>query len=131
MMQLLDGWLRHKSEMVNFEAAKAICDMRDVTEGELVQAVQQNLQRRIEVDGNRHARAYVSSTLRRTSVGHARRLPHSAMGHGHGAGPTNSGPRGSSGIRTAGRSRGLHDARPTSLSRRTPSGDGAAGVAAR
>jgi coatomer protein complex subunit gamma len=39
MMQLLDGWLRHKSEMVNFEAAKAICDMRDVTEGELVQAV--------------------------------------------------------------------------------------------
>ncbi|KAF2659262.1 coatomer subunit gamma [Lophiostoma macrostomum CBS 122681] len=39
MMQLLDGWLRHKSEMVNFEAAKAITDMRDVTEGELVQAV--------------------------------------------------------------------------------------------
>ncbi|KAF2788621.1 coatomer subunit gamma [Melanomma pulvis-pyrius CBS 109.77] len=39
MMQLLDGWLRHKSEMVNFEAAKAICDMRDVTESELVQAV--------------------------------------------------------------------------------------------
>jgi coatomer protein complex subunit gamma len=38
-MQLLDGWLRHKSEMVNFEAAKAICDMRDVTEAELVQAV--------------------------------------------------------------------------------------------
>jgi coatomer protein complex subunit gamma len=39
MMQLLDGWLRHKSEMVNFEAAKSICDMRDVTEAELVQAV--------------------------------------------------------------------------------------------
>ncbi|KAF2034506.1 Coatomer, gamma subunit [Setomelanomma holmii] len=39
MMQLLDGWLRHKSEMVNFEAAKAICDMREVTDGELVQAV--------------------------------------------------------------------------------------------
>ncbi|KAF2274898.1 coatomer subunit gamma [Westerdykella ornata] len=39
MMQLLDGWLRHKSEMVNFEAAKAICDMRDVTNAELVQAV--------------------------------------------------------------------------------------------
>ncbi|KAL8312934.1 hypothetical protein RB593_007252 [Gaeumannomyces tritici] len=34
MMQLLDGWLRHKSEMVNFEAAKAICDMRDVTDAE-------------------------------------------------------------------------------------------------
>ena len=29
MMQLLDGWLRHKSEMVNFEAAKAIADMRE------------------------------------------------------------------------------------------------------
>ncbi|KAG6011717.1 hypothetical protein E4U43_008156 [Claviceps pusilla] len=39
MMQLLDGWLRHKSEMVNFEAAKAICDMRDVTDSEVSQAV--------------------------------------------------------------------------------------------
>ncbi|PKS12126.1 hypothetical protein jhhlp_001424 [Lomentospora prolificans] len=39
MMQLLDGWLRHKSEMVNFEAAKAICDMRDVTDEEVAQAV--------------------------------------------------------------------------------------------
>ena len=39
MMQLLDGWLRHKSEMVNFEAAKAICDMRDVTDAEVNQAV--------------------------------------------------------------------------------------------
>lgn len=39
MMQLLDGWLRHKAEMVNFEAAKAICDMRDVTDDEVTQAV--------------------------------------------------------------------------------------------
>lgn len=39
MMALLDGWLRHKSEMVNFEAAKAICDMRDVTDAEVTQAV--------------------------------------------------------------------------------------------
>ncbi|KAH0550923.1 hypothetical protein GP486_007710 [Trichoglossum hirsutum] len=39
MMKLLDGWLRHKSEMVNFEAAKAICDVRDVSEAEVVQAV--------------------------------------------------------------------------------------------
>ncbi|KAK0609371.1 adaptin N terminal region-domain-containing protein [Bombardia bombarda] len=39
MMALLDGWLRHKSEMVNFEAAKAICDMRDVTDAEVSQAV--------------------------------------------------------------------------------------------
>lgn len=39
MMALLDGWLRHKSEMVNFEAAKAICDMHDVTDAEVVQAI--------------------------------------------------------------------------------------------
>lgn len=39
MIQFLDGWLRHKSEMVNFEAAKAICDMRDVTDQEVVQAI--------------------------------------------------------------------------------------------
>lgn len=29
MIQLIDGWLSHKSEMVNFEAAKAICEMHD------------------------------------------------------------------------------------------------------
>ncbi|MCJ1474553.1 coatomer subunit gamma [Lambiella insularis] len=39
MLQLLDGWLRHKSEMVNFEAAKAICDMHDITEAEMTQAI--------------------------------------------------------------------------------------------
>lgn len=39
MMQLLDGWLRHKSEMVNFEAAKAICDMHNVTDAEVTQAI--------------------------------------------------------------------------------------------
>ena len=39
MMQLLDGWLRHKSEMVNFEAAKAICDMHDISDSELIQAI--------------------------------------------------------------------------------------------
>lgn len=39
MMFLLDGWLRHKSEMVNFEAAKAICNLRDVTDTEMTQAI--------------------------------------------------------------------------------------------
>ncbi|KAI9846734.1 MAG: coatomer subunit gamma [Thelocarpon superellum] len=39
MAQLLDGWLRHKSEMVNFEAAKAIGDLPDVTDAEISQAV--------------------------------------------------------------------------------------------
>ena len=38
-MQLLDGWLRHKAEMVNFEAAKAICNLRDITDAEMTQAV--------------------------------------------------------------------------------------------
>ncbi|KAL8995546.1 MAG: hypothetical protein Q9169_004748 [Polycauliona sp. 2 TL-2023] len=39
MMQLLDGWLRHKSEMVNFEAAKAICDVDNVSDSEMTQAI--------------------------------------------------------------------------------------------
>ncbi|KIX93090.1 uncharacterized protein Z520_11147 [Fonsecaea multimorphosa CBS 102226] len=39
MMQMLDTWLRHKSEMVNFEAAKAICNMPDVTDAEAAQAI--------------------------------------------------------------------------------------------
>ncbi|KAL4873337.1 hypothetical protein BDV12DRAFT_160865 [Aspergillus spectabilis] len=39
MMQMLDGWLRHKHEMVNFEAAKAICNTRDVSDAEASQAV--------------------------------------------------------------------------------------------
>ena len=39
MMQFLDSWLRHKSEMVNFEAAKAICDMSDVSDAEVIQAI--------------------------------------------------------------------------------------------
>jgi coatomer protein complex subunit gamma len=39
MMQMLDGWLRHKHEMVNFEAAKAICNMRDITDSEASQAI--------------------------------------------------------------------------------------------
>jgi coatomer protein complex subunit gamma len=30
MLTLLDSWLRHKSELVNFEAAKAICHFPDV-----------------------------------------------------------------------------------------------------
>ena len=39
MLQLLDGWLRHKAEMVNFEAAKAICSLHDVTDAEMTQAI--------------------------------------------------------------------------------------------
>jgi len=39
MYQLLDGWLRHKSEMVNFEACKAIAELPDVTDAEVQQAI--------------------------------------------------------------------------------------------
>ena len=39
MLQLLDSWLRHKAEMVNFEAAKAICGLQDVTDAEMTQAI--------------------------------------------------------------------------------------------
>ena len=39
MLQLLDGWLRDKNEMVNFEAAKAICNIHNITEGEITQAI--------------------------------------------------------------------------------------------
>ncbi|CAO1634296.1 unnamed protein product [Sympodiomycopsis kandeliae] len=35
MLELLDNWLRHKSDMVNYEAARAICEMRGVTATEL------------------------------------------------------------------------------------------------
>lgn len=39
MLQLLDGWLRDKSEIVNIEAAKAICDMHDAPDAEVTQAI--------------------------------------------------------------------------------------------
>lgn len=39
MMKLLTQWLNNKVDMVSFEAAKAICEMRDVTDAEVTQAV--------------------------------------------------------------------------------------------
>ena len=39
MMKLLDDWLRDKSEMVNFEAAKAICATPDLTPAESSNAI--------------------------------------------------------------------------------------------
>ncbi|KAK3112117.1 coatomer subunit gamma [Teratosphaeriaceae sp. CCFEE 6253] len=39
MMKLLDDWLRDKSEMVNFEAAKAIASTPDLTDAEAAQAI--------------------------------------------------------------------------------------------
>ncbi|KAI7902633.1 adaptin N terminal region-domain-containing protein [Cokeromyces recurvatus] len=37
--ELLEGFLRHKSDMVNLEAARAICEMKDVTAKELYPAI--------------------------------------------------------------------------------------------
>ncbi|THV06534.1 Coatomer, gamma subunit [Dendrothele bispora CBS 962.96] len=39
MLDLLEGWLRHKSDMVNFEAARAICEMRHVTPAQLTKPI--------------------------------------------------------------------------------------------
>jgi coatomer protein complex subunit gamma len=38
--RLFEQWLRHKSDMVNFEAARAICNMENVTEKEVSPALQ-------------------------------------------------------------------------------------------
>ncbi|EMD42303.1 hypothetical protein CERSUDRAFT_110824 [Gelatoporia subvermispora B] len=35
MLELLEGWLRHKSDMVNLEAARAICEIKNVTPAQL------------------------------------------------------------------------------------------------
>ncbi|KAK1218697.1 coatomer subunit gamma [Marasmius sp. AFHP31] len=39
MLDLLEGWLRHKSDMVNFEAARAICEMKYVTAAQLTKPI--------------------------------------------------------------------------------------------
>ena len=39
MHEFLEGLLRHKSDMVNIEAARAICEMRNVTTAELFRPV--------------------------------------------------------------------------------------------
>lgn len=39
MFELLEGWLRHKSDMVNFEAARAICGMKNVSPQQLSKAI--------------------------------------------------------------------------------------------
>lgn len=37
--ELLEGYLRHKSDMVNLEAARAICEMKDASAKELYPAI--------------------------------------------------------------------------------------------
>jgi coatomer protein complex subunit gamma len=36
---LLEGWLRHKSDMVNYEAARAICEMKNVSSAQLTKPI--------------------------------------------------------------------------------------------
>ncbi|KAK0532698.1 coatomer subunit gamma [Tilletia horrida] len=39
MTALLEDWLRHKSDMVNYEAARALCELRGITSNELSRPV--------------------------------------------------------------------------------------------
>ncbi|CCF51265.1 hypothetical protein NDA11_001790 [Ustilago hordei] len=39
MMELLEGWLRHKSDMVNYEAARVICEMKGVSTQDLYRPI--------------------------------------------------------------------------------------------
>ncbi|KAH9949393.1 coatomer subunit gamma [Amylocystis lapponica] len=39
MFDLLEGWLRHKSDMVNLEAARVICEMKNVTPAQLTRSI--------------------------------------------------------------------------------------------
>ncbi|KAJ3503247.1 hypothetical protein NLJ89_g8517 [Agrocybe chaxingu] len=39
VLELLEGWLRHKSDMVNFEAARVICEMKGVTAAQLTKPI--------------------------------------------------------------------------------------------
>ncbi|KAI0001740.1 adaptin N terminal region-domain-containing protein [Russula vinacea] len=39
MLDLLEQWLRHKSDMVNFEAARAICEMKNITSAQLTKSI--------------------------------------------------------------------------------------------
>ncbi|KAG5340755.1 hypothetical protein C0989_000419 [Termitomyces sp. Mn162] len=39
MLEFIDGWLRHKSDMVNYEAARVICEMKNVSPQQLSKAI--------------------------------------------------------------------------------------------
>ncbi|KAI0783408.1 coatomer subunit gamma [Abortiporus biennis] len=39
MLELIEGWLRHKSDMVNLEAARAICEMKNVNPAQLTKPI--------------------------------------------------------------------------------------------
>jgi hypothetical protein len=39
MFDLLEIWLHHKSDMVNFEAACAVCPMKNITSAQLTKSI--------------------------------------------------------------------------------------------
>jgi len=39
MLDLLEQWLRHKSDMVNFEAARAIGEMKNIMSAQLTKSI--------------------------------------------------------------------------------------------
>jgi len=39
MLDLLEGWLQHKSDMVNFESARAICEAKHVPEAQMSRSI--------------------------------------------------------------------------------------------
>lgn len=45
MVELLEGWLRHKSDMVNLEAARAICEIKNVSPAQLTRPIAGESQR--------------------------------------------------------------------------------------
>lgn len=56
MLDLLEGWLRHKSDMVNLEAARVICEMKNVTPPQLTRSIAGEL-----TGFNLHTRLYIFS----------------------------------------------------------------------
>ena len=39
MLDLLEGWLRHETDMVNLDAARVICEMKNVTPAQLTRSI--------------------------------------------------------------------------------------------
>ena len=39
MVDLLEGWLHHKSDMVKFEAARVICEMKNATPAQSLKSI--------------------------------------------------------------------------------------------
>lgn len=63
MHEYLEGLLRHKSDMVNIEAARAICEMRTVSTAELFRPVAGELRLTISAS-TAHVQFCSSSSLR-------------------------------------------------------------------